>query len=157
MTGLEAELLALITDCKSVAREQLVRHFVLRRNMYPDAVHKAIWHLIVGAVVVETEGWLSLVVVGTEKADKPEKPPKELKVKKATKPKKYNEDGDRRCSACKQYLPVDQFTRHPTTCDRLQPACKACKLESMRRSRRSSPYVLNRLVGRPAHRSGTAP
>jgi len=155
MTGLEAELLAMITDCKSVAREQLVRHFVLRRNIYPDSVHKAIYHLIVGTVVQEVNGELCLMTPARERREKVEPEPKEPKVEKPPKPPKYDDDGNRRCVTCKQYLPLDHYTRHPTTRDRLQPACRACKLEAMRRSRGSSHYVLNCLSS-GLGRSGTA-
>jgi len=149
--GLEAEILAIVTDCKAVARTQLVRHFVLRRNILPDAVHKAIWHLIVGAVVQELNGELSLVVRPKEASEEP----KPVRVKKPATPPKYDADGNRRCSTCKEYLRIHEFTSHPTTRDRLQPACRSCKLESMRRSRASNHYVLNRLSS-GLGRSGTA-
>jgi hypothetical protein len=156
MTGLEAELLTIITDCKTVARKQLVRHFVLRRNIYPDAVHKAIHRLMIGAVVLETEQGLALV--RPDKVDSKERGPlkKPRQVKAVLgRPSKYDDDGNRRCSMCKKYLPIDNFTGHPTTQDRLQASCKGCKLESMRRSRAVSNYFIDRLYGRP-RRSGTA-
>ena len=153
MRGLEAEILKIIQDCASVTREQVVRHFVLRRNLYPDAVHKAIYHLIVGGVVAEKGGNLSQVIPDLE--DKEEaraareaknKPAKEP-AKKPAKPLRYNEDGDRRCTGCHQYLPVSDFARHPSTKDRLQPNCRLCKTLSMQRSRSRSAYSVKRLTG----------
>jgi hypothetical protein len=40
------------------------------------------------------------------------------------------------CKACRQEKPLDDFSPHPSTADRLQPKCKPCRASHSREARR---------------------
>lgn len=144
MTGLEAEILAILNECQPT-RLQLVRHFVERRNLWPDSVHRAITRLIVALAIKDTPQ--GLIYEGV-KVDSPEvdadppprkrgRPLKSEAKPKPEKPPKYDAKGARYCPMCVSYRPVAEFGKHPRTADGMQTHCRACRAEWMARKRRS--------------------
>ena len=139
MRGLPAEILGIIHDCRTVTREQLVAHFVRKRNLYPDSIHKAIHSLIVGGIAQEVDAAIVLLATPKDDAGAPAGERKQGRPRKyppkPPSPPRFNEDGLVHCRCCLQYLPPTTFGRMDRSRDGLQSHCRPCRALAMARRR----------------------
>lgn len=142
MTGLHAEIIALIQELGSLTRRQLVAHVVAKRNLYQDAVHKTLYELLRAVVLEEGKGGSIQLANPPRKAPTKPQTPKRVMIPRWL-------DGKRRCSTCHQYLDPQEFTGVGVSIKR---NCKTC-CALLQRARRKA-FVAKRTGGYSGVRLG---